>query len=243
MVSFVYPTREEARVNKYAVAGMVSLALAGITQAASAQDSAAKSGGPASPWYAGIGIGITDASIPENTVNGIDSALTAANGATFSVVDKDKRSTGVKLLVGYSFNRNFAVEGGYAVLGKSSVDMDFRSGLSSVGSFNMEYKMYATFVDAVGLLPLGEKWSLIGRLGVNYGRTAANFNGSPITLIASNNDKSESKIREKFGAGIDYNLNPAFTVRAEWEHYKMPDPLSDELFNVNTATMSVLFHF
>ena len=230
-------------MNKFAVAGMVSMALAAAAQGAAAQDSPAKAVGPASPWYVGFGVGLTDASIPEQTIGGINSVLSAANGATFSTIDKDKRSTGVKLLAGYSFNRNFSVEGGYAVLGKSSVNMDFRSGLVSVGGFNMEYEMSAAFVDAVGMLPLGEKWSLIGRLGVSYSKVDAEFNGSPLTIIASNDDKSESKVREKFGAGVDYNLNPVFTVRAEWEHYKMPDPLSDEVFNVNAATLSVLYRF
>jgi hypothetical protein len=100
-------------VNKYAVAGMVSLALAGIAQAAHAQDPGAKPDGPVSPWYVGAGIGQTFASIPQQTIDGIDSVLTAANGATFSVIDKDKHSAGVKFFVGYSFNRYFAVEGGY----------------------------------------------------------------------------------------------------------------------------------
>lgn len=233
-------------MNKYGVSGMVSLVLAATAQVAAAQDTPAKAGGAASPWYVGVGIGLSDASIPEQTIGGINSVLSAANGATFSVIDKDKRSTGVKYLVGYSLNRNFAVEGGYAVLGKSSVSMDFRSGTpvsASVGGFNMEYEMTAAFVDVVGMLPLGEKWSLIGRIGASYGKVAADFNGTPITFIVSNDDKSESKVREKFGAGADYHLNPAFTVRAEWERYKMPDPFSNELFDVDTATLSLLYRF
>jgi hypothetical protein len=50
-------------------------------------------------------------------------------------------------------------------------------------------------------------------------------------------------VREKLGAGVDYNLSPAFTARAQWERYKMPDPFSDELFNVDTATLSLLYRF
>ncbi len=230
-------------MNKYGVSGMVSLVLAATAQVAAAQDTPAKAGGAASPWYVGVGIGLSDASIPEQTIGGINSVLSAANGATVSIIDKDERSTGAKLLVGYSFNRNFAVEGGYAVLGESSVNMDFRNGLVSVGGFNMEYEMSAVFVDAVGMLPLSEKWSLIGRVGVSYSKIDATFNGSPVTIIASNDDKSESKVREKFGAGVDYNPNPVFTVRAEWERYKMPDPLSNKVFNVNAATLSVLYRF
>lgn len=230
-------------MNKYGVSGMVSLVLAATAQVAAAQDTPATAGGAASPWYVGVGIGLSDARIPEQTIGGINSVLSAANGATVSIIDKDERSTGAKLLVGYSFNRNFAVEGGYAVLGKSSVNMDFRNGLVSVGGFNMKYEMSAVFVDAMGMLPLNEKWSLIGRVGVSYSKVDATFNGSPVTIIASNDDKSESKVREKFGAGVDYNLNPEFTVRAEYEHYKMPDPLSNEVFNVNAATLSVLYRF
>jgi len=240
----MYLTREEARVNKYAVASLISLALAGGAQGATAQDySSAKSGGPASPWYIGAGVGQADASIPEQTINSINSTLSAANGASFSVIDKDKRSGAAKVFVGYSFNPYFAVEGGYASLGKSSVNMDFRSGLNSVGRFHLDYKMSAAFIDAVGLLPVNEKWSFIGRLGVSYNSVHADFNGAPVTFIVSSNDKTENKVREKFGAGIDYNYNPTFTVRAEWEHYKMPDPLSSELFNVNAGTLSLLLHF
>lgn len=103
--------------------------------------------------------------------------------------------------------------------------------------------MTAMFIDAVGMLPLNATWSLIGRIGVSYGRTLVNLKGSPTTILLSDNDRSERKVREKFGAGVVYNLSSAFTVRAEWEHYKMPDPLSTELFNVEAATLSILYHF
>ena len=231
-------------MNKHAVAAMVSLALAGIAQTAAAQDSAAKVGVPTTSWYIGAGFGQTWASIPDQTVDGINSALLAiVPGATFSVLDKDKNSAGVKFFAGYTFNRYFAAEGGYAALGDSKVSMDFRNGLNSVGTFTLQYKMTAIFIDAVGSLPVGEKLSFIGRVGVAYNKVSSECNGSPITCITSSNDSTETKMREKFGAGIDYKLNPEFTARVEWERYKMPDPLSDEQFNVDTATLSLLYRF
>ena len=72
---------------------------------------------------------------------------------------------------------------------------------------------------------------------------ALSMTGSPLTFALSSNDKSESTVRAKFGAGVDYNVNPAFTVRAEWELYKMPDPLTTDLFDVNAATLSLLYRF
>jgi OOP family OmpA-OmpF porin len=236
-------------VNKYGIAGMVSLALVGVANGASAMDpdypgSAANRGGAASPWYAGLGVGYSNANIPQQTVDGLNSALLAATpGAAFSIVSTDKRSTDTKLLLGYEFNRYYAVEGGYAYLGRTSVNFDLRAGLNSVGTFDLNYKMSAWFVDAVGMFPLDEKWSLVGRLGVSYNRVSVTANGNPLTLIASNNDKVDNAVQPKFGAGVDYHFSPAFTGRLEWEHYRMPDPLSDEKFNVDAATLSVLFHF
>lgn len=234
-------------MNKYAVAGMVSLALTGIAQGAAAQDPAAKSGGQALHWYVGAGLGEDFASIPQQTINAVNAAIFPnVPGATSSAIRTDERSTGAKLFVGYIFNRYFAVEGGYTPLGTSSVDISYYSGaavLTPVGSFNMEYEMSAVYIDAVGSLPLNEKWSLIGRVGAAYGRTNVSVSGNPLTLVLSSSEESKSSVRAKFGAGVDYNLNPAFTVRAEWEFYQLPDPLSSELVDVNAATLSLLYRF
>jgi OOP family OmpA-OmpF porin len=107
----------------------------------------------------------------------------------------------------------------------------------------MKYEMTAVYIDAVGSLPLSEKWSLIGRVGAAYGRTNVSVSGNPLTLVLSSSEESKSTVRAKFGAGVDYNLNPAFTVRAEWELYQLPDPLSSEYFDVNAATLSLLYRF
>ncbi len=110
-------------MNKYVVAGMVSLALTGIAQGAAAQATAAKSDGPVTHWYVGAGLGEDYASIPEPTLDAINSALLSqVPGATSTTIDKNKRSTGAKVFLGYSFNRYFAVEAGYAPLGTSSAN-------------------------------------------------------------------------------------------------------------------------
>lgn len=231
-------------MNKYAVAGLISLTLTASAQVSAAQDPAGKTTGPTTPWYAGIGLGKSISSgIPNETIGNINSTISVPSGATFTLIDQDKRSTGAKLVAGYTFGPNFAVEGGYVSLGKTTVNMDFRAGLVSVNTLQAEYKMSAVFVDALGMLPLNDKWSLLGRVGVSYSRVSANVKGSPLTLAISNNDKSESKIHEKFGAGVDYNLTPVFTVRAEWERYKMSDPLGDGTLHVDAALLSVLYHF
>jgi OOP family OmpA-OmpF porin len=249
MCRFVHSNPEEARVKKYAAAGTVALAIAGFSHGAVAQDYA-QSSGPVTPWYVGLGIGYAYANIPEQTIDGFNSALLdpiqGVPGATFSIIDKDKRSTDTKLFLGYGFSRYLAVEGGYAYLGTSSVNMNFYNGAAAntqVGNFNMDYKMSAWFIDAVGMYPLSDKWSLLGRLGVSYSRVSASTSGEPLNLLVSSNDKTDNVVREKFGAGLNYNFSPAFTGRAEWERYKMPDPFSSDTYNVDAATVSVLFRF
>jgi len=227
-------------VNKHALAGasMVSLVIAGITPAAA-------QGNPdnSSAWYVGAGAGQTFANIPDETIDGIDSVLSAANAATSSVIDKDKHSAAYKFFVGYSFNPYFALEGGFAALGDTSANMQFVNSGSQVGFFNLKYHMYAAFIDAVGVFPFGQKWSLIGRVGASYNRVTTDFQGAPATFLLSNNEENESKVSAKFGAGIGYAMNAAFAARLEWERYKMPDPLSDETFNADTATLSLLYRF
>ena len=233
-------------MNKYAAAGMLCLALTGLVQGAAAQNAGANPVASATPWYITVGLGKTYADIPQGTVNSINSALTAANGAAASVVDTDNSSTGLKAALGYTFNRYFALEGGYAALGKPSANMQFLSAgpvSTTVGTFDMDYKLSAWFVDAVGMFPVTGKWTLIGRVGASYDRTSASLDGSPVTVIVSSDDSVKTKVRAKFGAGVDYNLNPAFAIRAEWERYRFEDPLSDDHFNLDAAWLSLLLRF
>jgi OOP family OmpA-OmpF porin len=64
------------------------------------------------------------------------------------------------------------------------------------------------FVDAVGKLPLGNNFSLLGRAGV--------FNGKlENTLLGSERGTSY-----KVGAGVQYDFAKNLGVRGEWERYR-----------------------
>jgi OOP family OmpA-OmpF porin len=219
-------------VKKYATAGLVLLAFAGLTGEAAAQDIAKTT---AAPWYVGLGIGRTFAKVPQQSIDDTASAFATLFGGSVVGTNSDtSNSTEGKVFLGYRFDRHIGIEVGYATLGKASASAIISNGIS-FQTLNLEYKMSAPFVDAVGTLPLDEKWSLIGRVGIAYARASASSSFGVGT--------SETKLREKFGAGVDYNFNSAFTVRAEWENYRMPDPLTDSSFRINAAVLSGLFHF
>lgn len=240
-------------MNNYVVAVFSVIALSASTGAMAAQDpTKVKSVGLKSSWYFGVGITRAQSGIPANTVDGLSSQLPATTSppADFVTVDKKKNSTGLKAFLGYSFNRYFALEGGYAVLGNSTANMNGRvigGGTSnSVSNFALKYKMSSIFLDAVGTLPLGEQWSLFGRLGAGWNRVSTDgtgSNGAPLTLGGSSNDRVSSKINVKFGAGVGYDFTPEFGVRAEWERYRMKDPLGDDTFWTDAATLSGVYRF
>ena len=224
-------------MKRQATAGLVLLAFAGLAGEAASAESATLS---VTPWYVGLGLGRTYTKIPQQAIDGQTAFFATALGGTTSGTTTDRtHSTEGKVFLGYSFDPHIAVELGYATLGNARA-----SGLISNGggftTLGLKYKLTAPFIDAVGRLPLNEKWSLIGRAGIAYARTSSTttlsgFSGSP--------SASETKLREKFGAGVDYQFSSSIVGRVEWENYRMPDPLTDESFRVNAAVLSVMYHF
>ena len=98
-------------------------------------------------------------------------------------------------VTGNQVNPNFAVELGVAKLGDVS---------SSSGQMNGR----SEFLDAVGTLPLSDKWSLLGRVGVAH-----------VDLNTSLGNDSGNGL--KVGLGAQYSLTSNVAIRGEWERYQM----------------------
>ena len=107
----------------------------------------------------------------------------------------DRSDTGLKLYGGYAIHPNFSVEAGVAHLGK-------------VRSAAGDVKGGGLFVDAVGVLPLANNFSLLGRAGV--------FNGMLDSTLAGD----DRGTNVKFGAGVQYAIDKNVSVRGEWERYR-----------------------
>jgi OmpA-OmpF porin, OOP family len=202
----------------------------------------------ATPWYVGLGISRGDATLPQGTVGGIESlyadALVSGGANVDGIVrDVDERFNGSRLFLGYQFNRNLAIEVGAARLGKSTVGYNFLDGPVSVGGLIMTHRMSALYVDAVGKLPLDPSWSLIGRVGVSAGQTRVGFTGAPLTLLLPSRDADQTDYNVKFGAGFEYNITEVLALRAEWDRWKMPDPLSRDDIKVDAFAASLLYRF
>jgi OOP family OmpA-OmpF porin len=100
-----------------------------------------------------------------------------------------------KLFGGYQLNPNFAVEAGVTELG-------------AVNSPGGQVDSYGTFVDAVGILPLSNQWSLLGRAGVAH-----------MAINTPTGDDGGNGL--KVGLGAEYAISKSVAIRGEWERYQL----------------------
>ena len=171
-----------------------------------------------SAWYIGAGVGQSRATIDEPRLR----ASLAANGETVTGFAKDQRDTGYKLFIGRQLNQYVAVEAGYFDLGK----FDFQSTTSGNGVLNGEAGFRGVNLDLLGQLPLSQRLSLLGRVGMHYTKTSTDFSGNRL-LGSSNLHASERKLNAKLGLGLEYKFSEALALRGEVERYRVNDAVGN----------------
>lgn len=171
-----------------------------------------------SAWYIGAGVGQSRATIDEPRLR----ASLAANGETVTGFTKDQRDTGYKLFVGRQLNQYVAVEGGYFDLGK----FNFQSTTSGNGVLNGQAAFRGVNLDLLGQLPLSQRLSLLGRVGMHYTKTNTEFSGNRL-LGSTNTHASERKLNAKLGLGLEYKFSEALALRGEVERYRLNDAVGN----------------
>ena len=183
--------------------------------------------------YGGISLGQSQARIDEPRI----SARLASEGASRSSMTKNEHDMAYKIFGGYQFNRNFAVEAGYFNLGK----FDFTSTTVPAGTYHGQIKLQGANVDLVGTLPLSQRWSALGRAGIQYANARDTFQSTGAVRIP-NATPSKNAINYKIGAGIQYEVNPSLFVRGEVEHMRINDAIGNH-GGVNMYSVSLVIPF
>lgn len=165
-----------------------------------------------SGFYVGGSIG--SAMVDAN--GGVDDVLSSF-GATNVSGNTDDTDFSYKIFGGYKINKNFAVEGGYANFGKFTSNGSGRL-LGQPISASEEVKSYAIFVDAVGILPASEEFSVFGKAGFAYTNTKATGSASAPGISASASESANQWV-PKLGLGAQYYVTKAIALRAEFEYY------------------------
>ncbi len=183
-------------------------------------------------WYSGFGLGKSWADVDVNAVvAGLHTA--GYNSSLISTYDDDVTA---KALVGYQFNRNFALEGGYFDLGK------FNYGANVVPAAQQQGKatIRGLSLDLVGTLHLQDNLSAFARVGINNARISQSFSNP--AMGAGFVDHKDRGAHENYGVGLQLAVNDRFTVRAEMERYRI-EHNSVTKNSVDTLTLSVLYRF
>jgi len=132
-----------------------------------------------SPWSLGAAIGQSDARMPNSIGNSSD--------------------TSYKAFGGYQFSPNVGAEVGYNNLGKD-FNMTVPGGVATG-------KLTNWYGAAVGTMPLGSGFSLLGKVGLT--RNEADFGGAG----------KDTRTGLMLGLGAEYAITPALSARLEYEDY------------------------
>lgn len=186
-----------------AVAGGLIAAIALIHVPAYAQDAG---------FYVGGSIG-------QSKTKNDDAAFTAL-GAT--VTKNDERNSMFRLFAGYDINKYFAVEAAYVDLGAFGV-----SGTIGAAPFSAFGDINGFSASGVGTLPLSEKFSLFGSVGVFLSKVKASATVATVAGAARDHGTDVTA-----GAGIKYALSKNTAVRLEVNHYGLDDNGSAVTYSV-----------
>ncbi len=135
-------------------------------------------------------------------------ALLGRAGLTGVQSSMDTSTTGYKLFLGYQFNPNFAMEGGYVDLGSLGYNASYTGGTISVNNKTTGYN-----VSALGMLPVNSDLTAFGKAGF----TLANIKGTGTSSTGVSVTSSDDKSSLGYGVGLIYQINPQIGLRTEWE--------------------------
>lgn len=199
------------------------------TAAVAAPSALAADVASASAWYLGAGAGQSKAKLDDSSINAV------LTGAGVTAATKDETDFSYKLFAGYQINRYFAVEGGYFNLGEYSFTTTTASAKTLIGSMKNHR---GANLDVLGILPLGDKFSLFARLGVQSSKTSDLFGGTAVAGFAPSKNKTDYKA----GAGAEFDFTKNVGVRAEWERYRVSNGFNGKL-DVDVVSASLLYRF
>jgi OOP family OmpA-OmpF porin len=186
-----------------------------------------------SDWYAGANVGQSRAKIDDARIT---SSLLGGGFNATSITD-DSHDTGYKIFGGYQVNKNFAIEGGYFDLGK----FGFTATTVPAGTLRGNIKHKGLNLDAVGILPITEKFSAFGRVGVIYAEAKDSFAGTGFVSVL-NPSPSKREANYKLGLGLQYDFTESLGMRAEAERYRINDAVGNK-GDVDLVSLGLVYRF
>lgn len=184
-------------------------------------------------WYGGLSAGQTRADVDDEKII----ARLLDDGFRSATLTQFEKDVGYKLFLGYKLNKNLAIEGGAFTLG----EFGYMAEMNPVATMRADARMLGLNVDLVGIMPLGDKFSLFGRVGAIYAQTRDQFSGGGPVIINPFN-ASESEASYKYGAGMQYDVNPSLGLRLEAERYRIDDAIGSD-GDIDMVSLGFVYRF
>ena len=125
----------------------------------------------------------------------------------------DDNSTAYRVVAGWSFNENFALEGGYHNFGDFEQVFD-NFGIPATASLSAD----GFTLGAVGSIPVTDRFSLMGRAGWYFWDGDAEINN------VSQATPEDSNLY--LGAGITFDVTERLQLTGDWTRYELEDTTS-----------------
>jgi OOP family OmpA-OmpF porin len=184
-------------------------------------------------WYIGANVGQSQATIDHDRIT---SGL-LGSGLIAGPINENDRDGGYKLFGGYQLNRHFAVEGGYFDLGR----FGFSTTTVPPGTLNGDIKLKGINLDLVGTLPVSERFSIFGRIGVARSQANDTFTGTGAVNVLNPSPSARSN-NLKVGLGLDYAFTPSLSLRTEIERYRVDDAVGNK-GDVDLISLGLVYRF
>jgi OOP family OmpA-OmpF porin len=143
----------------------------------------------------------------------------------------DDSDRGWKGFVGYRFLKFFSLELAYADLGEMSISAESDgSGFEwAAGDVNLSAAVDTIALEAMGVLPLGERFSVFAKYG--YHRWDAALRATDSSGVESTSDDDNDAV---YGLGVNFNFKGPGSVRLEYEVYEV-DTIEVDLLSIGLA--------
>lgn len=171
------------------------------------------------PWYGALSAG--QAKTDHEFVTNRESAISNATNIGTSFDDKD---SAWKATLGYRFTPWLSMELNYADYGSVKSDTRFTvpGGVAGSGGVIIDRDVKGFGVDGLINAPLGDRFSVFGRVGAFRAETRANARLLGDTFFSDGTPGTErsNKTTEtvlKYGVGLDWNITPQIAARLEYE--------------------------
>jgi OOP family OmpA-OmpF porin len=149
------------------------------------------------------------------------------------VASCDTKDTAFKVFGGYRFTRNVGAELGYVDLGK------FHATGTGLGlPFDIKTEVTGVTLQAVGIVPFGNEFSLMGRVGAIFWDVKSSG-----TIGGISQSNSDNGVDLALGVGAQYKFTPNFGVRADFDYYPNLGNNNTGEDNISAVSIGLVFLF